>query len=146
MNCVGRTLVGAVIATKTSIRISNQTSPQFPATFYPQIFVPIITAAPTRYTCCTLSFNCIFPFHPRFSLYKTAKQAHGRPLIAIYRRLVLSSYFYLLLPFCGSKQSFQKSPTYSPKDFPLLAAFQQIKHLPDNSSRQRPLVIVVSLE
>ena len=45
-------------------------------------------------------------------------------------------------PFCGSKQSFQKPPTYNPQDFPLLAVFQQIKHLKDNSSRQNPLVIV----
>ena len=45
-------------------------------------------------------------------------------------------------PFCGSKQSFQKPPTYNPQDFPLLAVFQQIKHLKDNSSRQNHLVIV----
>ena len=42
----------------------------------------------------------------------------------------------------GSKQSFQKPPTYNPQDFPLLAVFQQIKHLKDNSSRQNHLVIV----
>ena len=34
---------------------------------------------------------------------------------------------------------------YNPQDFPLLAVFQQIKHLKDNSSRQNPLVIVVFL-
>ena len=49
---------------KISIRIPNQAFPQFPAIFYPQILVPIITAAPTRYTCCTLPFNCILQSHP----------------------------------------------------------------------------------
>lgn len=39
-----------------------------------------------------------------------------------------------------SRQS--KSCTYNPQDFPLLAVFQQIKHLKDNSSRQNHLVIV----
>ena len=125
MNCVGRTLVGAVIATKTSIRISNQTSPQFPATFYPQIFVPIITAAPTRYTCCTLSFNCIFPFHPQFSLYKTAKQAHGRPLIAIYRRLVLSSYFICCSLFVGQNRAFKSLLHIAQRIFRFLQLFNK---------------------
>ena len=54
--------------------------------------------------------------------------------------LLLQSLF--AAPFCGSKQSFQKPPTYNPQDFPLLAVFQQIKHLKDNSSRQNHLVIV----
>ena len=78
-----------------------------------------------------------------FFLYK--QQAHGRPLIAIYRRLVLSSCFYLLLLFVGQNRASKKPPTYNPQDFPLLAVFQQIKHLKDNSSRQNHLVIVVFL-
>ena len=55
----------------------------------------------------------------------------------------MAIFFYAFAaPFCGSKQSFQKPPTYNPQDFPLLAVFQQIKHLKDNSSRQNHLVIV----
>ena len=40
-------------------------------------------------------------------LFIKQQQAHGRPLIAIYRRLVLSSYFYLLLLFVGQNRAFQ---------------------------------------
>ena len=38
-------------------------------------------------------------------LFIKQQQAHGRPLIAIYRRLVLSSYFYLLLLFVGQNRA-----------------------------------------
>ena len=50
----------------------NQTFLQFPATFYPQIFVPIITAAPTRYTYCTSFFEFIPLLHPHIFIANVA--------------------------------------------------------------------------
>ena len=44
-------------------------------------------------------------FHDNKPVYRLQQQAHGRPLIAIYRRLVLSSYFYLLLLFVGQNRA-----------------------------------------
>ena len=81
---------------------------------------------------------------PHFFYINSNKTTAGRTK-AIHRRLELSFNLYLLLLFCWSKQSFQKPPTYSPQDFPLLAVFQQIKLLKDNSSRKNPLAIVVFL-
>ena len=81
---------------------------------------------------------CVLPIN----LWTKANKPTAGRIKAIHRRLELSFNLYLLLLFCWSKQSFQKPPTYSPQDFPLLAVFQQIKLLKDNSSRQNPLVIV----
>lgn len=81
----------------------NQTSFQFPATFYPQILVPIITAAPTRYTCCTSFFESIPLFHPHSSCF----------VLSHYRKPDLnhsSSRFYPLIfrvyYHCGSHQKY----------------------------------------
>ena len=44
--------------------------------------------------------------------------------------------------FVGQNSASKSLLHITPQDFPLLAVFQQIKHLKDNSSRQNPLVIV----
>ena len=56
--------------------------------------------------------------------------------------LELSFNLYLLLLFGGQNSASKSLLHITPQDFPLLAVFQQIKHLKDNSSRQNPLVIV----
>ena len=75
-----------------------------------------------------------------YSLMDKNKPTAGRTK-AIHRRLELSFNLYLLLLFVGQNRA-SKSLLHITPDFPHLAAFQQIKHLKDNSSSQNPLVIV----
>ena len=88
---------------------------------------------------------CLDALHsPHFSLYKTAislrRVAQRQSTVGLN-----SPSIFICCSFCGSKQSFQKPPTYNPQDFPLLAVFSTNKLLKDNSSCQNPLVIVVFL-
>ena len=78
---------------------------------------------------------------PHFFYINSNKPTAGRTK-AIHRRLELSFNLYLLLLFVGQNSASKSLLHITPQDFPLLAVFQQIKHLKDNSSRQNPLVIV----
>ena len=99
--------------------------------------IPAVSLVPCRkFSACsaaartvpgtTLSADSSALDSPHFSLYKTAisprRVAQRQSTVGLN-----SPSIFICCSFCGSKQSFQKPPTYSPQDFPLLAVFSTNK-------------------